>query len=133
MDILILPLALTFFIVWIIRRRKKRKETIKSNGLVKKTYTTSQIVGIIGILVFILPIFWVVGVMLQKGIHLLFILIFGWIKLPIFIIPLKTIFFDSTLFLLFVFVYLVCEFIWPNRYVNGVESVDSDGVQSKID
>ena len=120
MDILIFPLALIFFIVWIVRRRKKRNEKIKANGLVKKPYTTSQIFGIIGILVFMLPISWIVVVMLQKGLYLLFILLFGWIKLQIISIILKTIFFVFTLFLMFAGVYFVCEFIWPKRYLDKV-------------
>ena len=118
MDILILPLALTFFIIWIVRRRKKRNAEIKANGLVKKPYTTSQIFGIIGILVFMLPISWIVVIMLQKGLYLLFILLFGWVKLAVIIIPMKAIFFVSTTFLLFASVYLVCEFMWPKRYID---------------
>ena len=133
MDILIFPLALIFFIVWIVRRRKKRNEKIKANGLVKKPYTTSQIFGIIGILVFMLPISWIVVVMLQKGLYLLFILLFGWIKLQIISTILKTIFFVSTTFLMFTGVYLVCEFIWPNRYLAEIKSIDKESINSKID
>jgi len=128
MDMHILPLALIFFIVWVVRRRIKRKKEIKTNRLVKRPYTTYQTLGILGILLFLLPIFWVVGVMLQKGLLLLFILLFGWIKIPILITLLKAIFFISTSFLLFVCVYLVCALIWPNRYIAGAESADSDAV-----
>ena len=131
MDILIFPLALIFFIVWIVRRRKKRNEEIKANGLVKKPYTTSQIFGIIGILVFMLPISWIVVVMLQKGLYLLFILLFGWIKLQIISIILKTIFFVFTLFLMFAGVYFVCEFIWPKRYLDKAKFVAKESVELK--
>ena len=118
MSLPILLLALTFFIIWIVRRRKKRNEEINASGLVKKPYTTSQIFGIIGILVFMLPISWIVVVMLQKGLYLLFILFFGWIKLQIISTILKSIFFVSTFFLMFAGIYLVCEFIWPKRFIN---------------
>jgi len=131
MELPILLLALTFFIVWIVRRRKKRREAIRANRLVKKPYATSQIFGIIGILVFILPIFWAVGVMLQKGLLFFFFLFFSWIRVPIIINTMKTIFVFSNLFLLFAGVYLVCEFIWPNRYVAEIKSVDREGIESK--
>ena len=123
--------TLVLFIVWIIRRRKKLKEEIKNNRLAKKPYNTSQIFAIIGILVFLVPIFWVIGVMLQKGLIFLFILFFGWISSPTIIIVLKTIFLISTLFLLFTGVYLVCELVWPNRYVSERKSVDSESVEPK--
>ncbi len=133
MDILILPFALTFFIVWIVRRRIKRNKDIKVNWLVKKPYATSQIFGIIGILVFMLPISWIVVVMLQKGLYILFILLFGWIKLQIIATIIKTLFFVSTTFLMFTGVYLVCEFIWPNRYLAEIKSIDKESTDSKID
>ena len=133
MDILLFLLAITFFIILIVRRRKKRREEIWTNGLVKRPYTTSQIFGIIGILVFILPIFWAVGVMLQKGLLLLFILFFGWITIPIINTILKSIFLVSTCFFLFAGVYLVCEFLWPNRYVAEIKSVEKTSVDPKMD
>ena len=125
-DLLILPVALVFFLSWLVYRRKTRKEKIKASKLEKKKYSTSQMFGIAGILVFILPIFWAVGVMLQKGLFVLFILLTGWIDAPIVIIVLKTIFAVSTLFLLFTGVYLVCEFTWPNRYVAKIEPADGN-------
>lgn len=133
MDILILPLALILFIIWIVRRRKKRIEEIKANRLIKRPYTTNQIFGIVGILIFLLPIFWIVGVMLQKGLLFLFILLFGWIKLPIILTTLKAIFIVSTSFLLFACVYLVCELIWPKRYVAEANSVDNERAELKME
>jgi hypothetical protein len=131
-DSLLPLLVIPFFILWLVRRRKKRREEILTNKLVKRPYTTIQIFGIIGILVFIVPIFWAVGVMLQKGLLLLFILFFSWIRLPIIITILKEILVASTLFLLIAGVYLVCEFIWPNRYVAGIKSIDSESAHPKI-
>ena len=120
MDLLIGPLALLFFIAWIIWRRKIRRKKIKVNKLtLKKPYTTIQIFGIIGILLFILPIFWSVGVMLQKGLYLLIIFFIGWIGLPeTVVMVIKTIYFVSTWFCLFSGVYLVCEMMWPKRTVD---------------
>ena len=124
MDLLIFLLAILFTIVWIIRRRKIRRKEIKAKNLEKRPYTTLQIFGIIGILVFILPIFWAVGAMLQKGLYILAILLFGWVELPktISMIP-KTIYFLSTMFLLFSGVYHVCEMMWPKRYLDRSEFV----------
>ena len=131
MDLLIFFLAILFTIVWIIRRRKIRREEIKAKNLEKRPYNTLQVFGMIGIIVFILPIFWAVGVMLQKGLYILAILLFGWIGLPNTIsIIAKSIFFLSTYFLLFYGVFFVCEFMWPKRYI-AIGDLDSEKKDDK--
>jgi len=115
-------LTILFFITWIIRRRIIRRKRIKVDKLEKRQYTTSQIFGIIGILIFILPIFYVVGVMLQKGLYVLYILLFGWVEFPNTVgMTIKTIFFVLTTFLLYTGVYVVCEMMWPNRFIDKAE------------
>lgn len=125
MDLLIGPLALLLFIAWIFWRRKIRKKKMKVNKLTfKKPYTAIQIFGIIGILLFIVPVFWSVGVMLQKGLYVLVILFFGWIELPVTaVMVIKTIYFVSTLFFLFSGVYLICEMMWPKRTVDKIITI----------
>ena len=132
MDLLFFPLGLLFFIAWIIRRRKIRKKKIEVNKLtLKKPYTTSQIFGIIGILIFILPIFLSVGSILQKGLYILVLLLFVLIEFPNTVaIILKTLYFVSTTFCLFSGVYLVCEMMWPKRNVDKIIAIKAE---QKID
>ena len=109
-----------------------RMKKIKANQLEKRPYTTRQILGIVGILIFLLPIFWIIGVMLQKGLYLLFILLFGWIEFhnTVYLV-IKTIFFVLTTFLLFLGVYLVCEMMWPKRFIDKIKSDTKEGVEPK--
>jgi len=130
MDIIIFPLTILFFIAWIIRRRIIRRKRIIVDKLEKRPYTISQIFGIIGILFFILPIFYVVGVMLQRGLYILYILLFGSVKSPNTVdMTIKTIFYVLTTFLIYTGVYIVCEMMWPKRFIGKVEL----GVDKSID
>jgi len=130
MDIIIFPLTILFFIAWIIRRRIIRRKGIIVDKLEKRPYTISQIFGIIGILFFILPIFYVVGVMLQRGLYILYILLFGSVKSPNTVdMTIKTIFYVLTTFLIYTGVYIVCEMMWPKRFIGKVEL----GVDKSID
>lgn len=131
LDLFVFLLALILFFGWIVRRRKNRRREIEAKKLEKRPYTTSQIFGIIGILIFILPIFWAVVVMLQKGLFLLFILLFGWIESQLVNIVIKTIFLVFTSFFMFLGVYLICELMWPKRYLEKIKSAAKEGDEQK--
>lgn len=110
---LFIPIILV--IIWVVRRRKIKRKYSETDRE-KTKYTTIQIFGIIGILFFLLPIFWIVASALIKGIYILIILLIGWIELPTSVSTiLKSITKGILMFLSFSGIYLICELLWPKR------------------
>ena len=106
-------LAIGFSIFWIIQRRKKRKrEQHKSN------YSAVQIFGIVGILLFLLPIFFLVISNLLRGILFISFLIFRFLHFPdILVNVLMYILLPVSFFIMIIGTYLICEFIWPQKTI----------------
>jgi hypothetical protein len=116
-DVLVFFLSIIASIAMIVIRRKKIKNHIIYNNLEKTNYSKSQLFGIVGIIFFIFPIFWIVGVMLQKGAFVLLILILGIFNPPAIVSMIaKSVVMFTTMVFLFLGVYIVCDFMWPNRY-----------------
>ena len=111
-----LLLSIVLFLVWLFRRRVKLKEerTVKLEK--SASYTTAQVFGIIGIFIFMLPIFYIVMSNLAKGALFLFFFLFGLIPFPKLIRSLLELIAGTGVnFMVFTGTYLLCEFIWPQK------------------
>jgi hypothetical protein len=103
-----------FFMVsiyWLIRRRiyLKRRRT-------RGKYSKTQIFGIVGILLFLIPIFVIVLSNLVRGIMVLMLLAFSFLQLPNqFISVAISILIPGLYSLLFIGLYLIGEFVWPKK------------------
>jgi Ca2+/Na+ antiporter len=111
-----LLLSLILFLVWLFRRRVKIKEERAVELEKSGSYTTAQVFGIIGIFVFMLPIFYIVMSNLAKGVLFLLFFLFGLIPFPKLIRSLlEFIAGTSVNFIVLTGTYLLCEFIWPQK------------------
>ncbi len=100
-------------IIWLIRKNKRKgKQEITAT----EKYTTAQIFGMFGIIVFLLPIFLTVLFELTRGVLILLIFIFRVIHLPdqllsVIISIIYGILFSLSLILLFP----IGKYIWPKK------------------
>jgi len=116
-------LSTVIFLVWMFRRRAKRRAEFAEKSGATGSYTTTQVLGIIGILVFIFPIFLSVMCYLGKGALLLFFFLLAFFPLPELIRSLVTgVFVCAVYIMIYSGTYILCEYIWPKR----VPSEDKD-------
>ncbi len=104
-------------IAWIIRRRIIR-ERQRSGLNANHRYTKTQIFGIAGIILFLMPIFLVIFSNLLRGLMISILIVFRALQLPEYIISvLASILVPFLYILMFVALYLFVEFVWPKRKV----------------
>ena len=102
--------SLSSIIFWI----KKRKKTLDTTG----KYTATQILGILGIIVFLLPTFLLILFNLSRGILILVLFLFRLIHLPEQLVSIIISCFFGILFSLsFVSLFIVGRYIWPKKKV----------------
>lgn len=101
-------------ILWIFKRRSDRKK-----GLVhasKGRYSTLQIFGIVGILFFLLPIFYTAISYLNKGALILILFVFGLVHVPKLLVTLiMYVLIPAAFFINIAGSYMLCEYIWPKK------------------
>ena len=109
-------MAIGLSIFWILQRRKKRKSVQNQNLKHQLYYSTTQIHGIVGILLFLLPIFFLVISNLLRGILFLSFFIFRFLHFPDSLVNfLMYILLPVSFFITIIGTYLICEFIWPQK------------------
>jgi ABC-type Fe3+ transport system permease subunit len=108
-------LSICISVLWIVRRHKVRNRE-KSESLKKGSYSAGQIFGIICIILFLIPIFLVVFSNLIKGIMILILMLFQFVKLPEQINSLAVSIILPCLYsLMFLTIYILSVFIWPKK------------------
>lgn len=114
----IIPIALLLsfilFIVWVIRRRIKIR-ALKNKDF-KGSFSALQIFGIIGIIVFMLPLFFIVASYLARGVVFILFFLFSLFHFPETIkLIFQCITYTGMLFGTFAGTYYLCEKIWPKK------------------
>ena len=108
-------LAIVAFIIWVIIHRIKLKS---SNNEIRQSYTGLQILGMIGIVVFMAPLFFVIVSSVAQGCLFILFFLFSLVPFPEIV---KLIFQFTTYsimtFCIFSGTYYLCEKIWPKRSV----------------
>lgn len=110
-------LSFIFAIYWVIRRRRKiKRETFNDESTLK--YTKTQILGILGIVLFLMPIFLIVFSNLVRGVLILTLVFFRLIHIPeLMISALIAVIVPFLYFLMLIGTYIVAEFIWPKKEI----------------
>ncbi len=109
--------AIIFSIVLIFWWRSKRRNKIDSIQSINTKYTGLQKLGMICIIVFLVPIFFLIFSYIAKGAVILFIFLFQLIRIPeSVILPLLYIIYTATIIMALFGTYYTCEFIWPKKY-----------------
>jgi len=112
--------AVILTIVWVIKRRRTRAakddEAGQGADATGGQYTTGQLLGIVGIILFLGPIFLAVSLNLARGGMILFAFLFKALHLPQ---PIETALLTlcsvAATFTALSFSYLLCEAVWPEK------------------
>lgn len=117
-----LATALILFFRWRHNRIKSKKSASKST---EPSYSTAQLFGIAGIILFLLPFLFTSMSYLARGTLLLMFFIFnffplsGWVRILFHSIAIA-----SCYFMMFAGTYFICEQIWPKKNQN-IKKADS--------
>ncbi len=107
----ILSIGSSFY--WIYKRRKQSSSSSNSS---QARYTKTQILGILGIIFFMFPIFWIIITQLVKGLMVFLLLLFGFLHLSDTIENILIFIFQlASIFITIIGSYLVCEIVWPKK------------------
>lgn len=113
MSVLSVALSVVIVVVWIGRRRRARK-SVETRPL--EPYTPAQRMGIIGIVMFLLPVFVIVLLNLWKPLLIALTWVFDHVDLPPVVEAIvRAVVACCILTSSWMGTYLLCEYIWPQR------------------
>lgn len=109
-------IAVGLSIYWIIKRRKKQKGLQDPQALSQGSYSGAQKLGIVGLILFIIPVIFIFNSYIMMGIGTLLLIIFRLISLPDIIVHgLMYVVVPMSYCVAIIGTYWICEFIWPQK------------------
>ncbi len=112
-------IAVGLSIYWIMKRRKKQKSLQDPQSLNQGSYSDAQKLGIVGLILFIIPVMFIFNSYIMMGIGTFLLTIFRLINLPDFIVHgVMYVVIPMSYFVAIIGTYWITEFIWPKKSKN---------------